>query len=808
MIESFEAFASFDQTKKDIMTRHKFHEVEDVRAAGVHRFAARLLVAGIIFASWLAHASSGVGAEPVMLAADGEPRAAIVLPAEPDAQEQTAAEELVQHIRLISGAELPVLAVGDNFDGLLPVYLGAAADAALDAPVRAAKDSPSSFALRVTPGRIDIRGLSAEGTLFGVCELLEQLGVRWYHPGELGRVLPVNLSPALQRQETVQAPSMDYRRLQHIGFGEWRHRVRLGGRGRSTGSHGLPGEQRGTGSQACVSGHHNSGTLENIIAHIRRREPSDDFFTIGMGPRDGGAYSYCECAGCTALDRGVHDPFWNVESMTDRYIWLFNQVLEATAEDYPNLHIVWYVYQRHMMPPVIQPNPRIVPVFAPINLERIRAMDNPMSPDRHILRWLIDEWHKTNPNEMYYRGYYNNLACPQFPFSQIDRVRNEIPSIHQKGINVMRVEVIDGGPSWSANTPTLYLATRLMWNVDADVDALLNEFYTLYYGPARDPMQRYHETLEAAFRDTPYMTGSSYLYFPIFLHHPRRDALREALNEAAAVLPDSESVYAARLRTVRLAWDRLEHFLDMIDARNRFDFEAAHGLIEPFDRISDELVGYVLEGHDERARSRMRMLTWRSRSGNSRSMFNRFFSQPIRSGYARTVEIGDFVAGFPDEWQFLLDPAGIGDIGGWHRPGELGGNWQPIKTFSRSWSDQGLHYYKGVAWYRQKITIPAEFEGRPLYLWFGGKDGDADIWINGHFMGSNERSPEGLPGVPGSFRPFDIPTVDADGNSVLAFGGENWVTVKIANLTLAELGTGGLLAPGMFWSPHDPDWQP
>lgn len=142
-------------------------------------------------------------------------------------------------------------------------------------------------------------------------------------------------------------------------------------------------------------------------------------------------------------------------------------------------------------------------------------------------------------------------------------------------------------------------------------------------------------------------------------------------------------------------------------------------------------------------------------------------------------------------------------MGGWKRPGELGGNWQPMKTTSRSWSDQGLHYYKGIAWYRQKVTIPEKYRGRPVYLWFGGVDEQASVWVNGTFLGTNREPVGGLPGVPGTFRPFDL-----DATSSVNFGEENWVVVRIVNKSIDELGTGGIVAPVMFWTPHDPKWAP
>jgi hypothetical protein len=183
--------------------------------------------------------------------------------------------------------------------------------------------------------------------------------------------------------------------------------------------------------------------------------------------------------------------------------------------------------------------------------------------------------------------------------------------------------------------------------------------------------------------------------------------------------------------------------------------------------------------------------------------FKRFWEPAIVSGHSRTVEMGRLVKGLEDEWDFLLDPAEIGELGGWHRPGPLGGSWQRIKTTSRSWSDQGLHDFKGVAWYRQDVVIPKAFETRPIYLWFGGVGVTAKVWVNGELLGTSREPNAGLPGAPGTFRPFDFLATDA-----IRFGESNTVSVKITNDRLAELGVGGIIAPVMFWSPHDPDWRP
>lgn len=758
----------------------------------------------------------------VLLVEKGEVRAVIVAPADRGPLRMNgvdAVEELVEHIRLISGVALPVVTnAAAAPEGLLPVRLGAQADAALDAKIRERSDLPSAFALRVTPLGVDIRGLGGSGRLFGVYELLEQLGVRWYAPGDWGRVVPRAATVSLAERETVQAPSLKIRSLggwlsPNTG---WWIRQRMGRDiERATGRHGMPGKPpQGTARQVCLSGKHAPGAVEAVVAGIREeigKNPGRR--QISMGPLDGGGC--CQCEGCRALDGDSVDPLRNAPSMTDRYIWFFNRVLAALEDDYPDLRIAWYVYAAHFFPPKhVVPNPRIIHTFAPIDLDRNRGMDNPMSPDRHIFKHIIEGWSAFKPVAMNYRGYYNNLACPQFPWSQIDRVRHEIPALHALGFDAFTVEIIR--QSWASSVITPYVAARVMWNVETDVDALLDEFYAKFYGPAETPMRAYLEGIEVAFRDTPYHTGGSAVYFPIF-DKARRDVLRRALDKAAALAPrDGEGLYGERVWAARQGFDRLELFLDMIAARNRHDYAEASRKMDAYWKVNDELANYVLEGSDLKGatmRRRLALVNLMERSASERydfipyggrdNYFKRFWEPAVVAGHFRTVEAGDLVKGLDDEWDFLIDSAEIGEIGGWQRPGPLGGNWQRLKTTSRSWSDQGLHDYKGVVWYRQHITVPDRFKERPAYLWFGGVGVRAKVWLNGILLGTSKKPNAGLPGAPGTFRPFEFFASDA-----LRFGEPNTVSVKVTNDRLAELGVGGIIAPVMFWSPRDPDWKP
>ncbi len=47
----------------------------------------------------------------------------------------------------------------------------------------------------------------------------------------------------------------------------------------------------------------------------------------------------------------------------------------------------------------------------------------------------------------------------------------------------------------------IYVFYKYHWNPNRDIDALLNEYYTLFYGPAAHPMKKFWEEVESKFRD-------------------------------------------------------------------------------------------------------------------------------------------------------------------------------------------------------------------------------------------------------------------------------------------------------------------
>lgn len=740
-----------------------------------------LLCAAALLATLLTAA-----AETVSLVNNGKAAAVIIAPATPQADETQAVSELNLYLVKITGCKLSMQSVApENLAnavaeiktrGMIPVVLGTLA---LTPEFRRAIEQqgtdPASFMLKASRDGMYIAGLSAEGTLFAVYDLLEQLGVRWFMPGDLGTVVPQSDSIGCPVGTSIQVPSFGGR---HCG-GEaaWNRHVRHGGPYFPS-SHGVNLGPEATfdkhpeyfsllngkrvAAQLCVS---NPDVVRLAIQGVKaffKQYPSEPW--VGMGPNDGSGF--CECANCRTLDSGDWDPFSNERSTTDRYIWFYNRILDGIKDEYPGKKICFYSYHTYMRPPVhIKPNPLIVPAIAPIALCRIHSMNNPICPEKSYEQTLIAGWKAVLP-EVYDRGYWFNLADPGFPFMMISRVREDIPLEKQLGIAGLRVESVG---NWGSEGPSLYIASKLMWNANADVDALLQDYADRFFGPASRPMLEYINLMDRALRDGDYHTGCSFdlpLLYPPSLRAKAARALAQAGKAAG------KGIYGQRVRIFQQSFEYLTAFLAMLEHQNAYNFAAAQKDLEQCDALIKALTAYTPP-----------MIN----PNTSRPYLQRFFRQTTEQGYKRTTNGNLLVAAFKDEWQFLLDPLKTGeDIGLW-RDGTAGNNWQTLKTTSLSWSDQGLRMYKGYAWYRQAVSIPKEYAGRRIFLWFGGIDEKARVWVNGKLVGISHDA---------AMLPFEF-----DATAAVKPGQLNMVTVQLKNETVDELGTGGILFPVFFYAP-------
>ena len=307
--------------------------------------------AGLIATSLALSAIAQVGRAQTLLVVDGQPRAVIVVSDAPAADETLAAEELREHVLKMSGATLPVVTDAQEVEGV-KILIGAAVPDTELALAGIDSDDPAAFRLRVAPHAIHITGLSPQGTLFATYELLEQLGVRWFTPGEIGTVIPATRTVRVRHQDTIQTPAFVGRILQHVvdtqmdppqrdSAQRWQRRMRTGGPG--WGRHGLgitiDAETKPelflhvNGRPVYVKVSHPE-VLRRVVARCRAElKQSPKIRYLSMGPTDAGHFGH------SPWDADDPDPLHGEASVTDRYVKFFNLVLADVQRDYPKVGI-------------------------------------------------------------------------------------------------------------------------------------------------------------------------------------------------------------------------------------------------------------------------------------------------------------------------------------------------------------------------------------------------------------------------------------------------------------------------------------
>lgn len=725
------------------------------------------------------------------LVRDGRPCGAIQhLEGEPQEIAEAAAE-LTLYLKKISGAEVPVHVLQPGAAAGPGILLGTLAE---EAGLRVAVQTVSkeAFRIRMAGDKLLLVGESPVAVRHAAYKLLETLGVRWFMPGELGEVVPHSGSVRGADTDLTDQPDAPYRRFWFGGkltAGEvlqWNKRNRnagyRGGSFRHAWGHLVPAEllqskpeyfslSRGqrTTRQLCTTHPDVAGVAAGTLAADMAASPD---WIFPAGPNDGGGL--CECASCRALDTPDYlEPSSGLPNCSDRILDFANRIAALTAKEYPDRLISFLVYSEYSRVPhqVAQIHPNVMPMFAPIRRCRLHGPDHPLCPPNQLFGQEIRGWAKMSRQLGFY-PYNYNLADALLPLSKVPAYK-----AYQKLIREVKpatlawdFETLD---AWSIYAPHLYLSARLMWDIDLDIDAAMEVFYARFYGPAAGPMRAYWQTLERAYDQTPAHAGS---FFDLHLAFTPERMAALGNHLAAAQQAASAEPFTSRVAMAAAGFQCARHFLAIRERMNACRFvEAKQEQARLFAHLE------AMAQHKDPEWTHLRY---------SKGYFETFLGRTIEGGAAALSDGGRLVLALPDQWRFAKDERDEGTAQQWFAENYDDAAWQTLKTYSASWEEQGLGWYKRrPAWYRVWIDVPADERGRDLRLWFGGIDESAEVYLNGRKLGESR----------GFACPFEFPVSDA-----LRFGQKNLIAVRCLSLGLQELGTGGILRPLMLYVPGQP----
>ncbi|WP_163541820.1 DUF4838 domain-containing protein [Occultella kanbiaonis] len=772
-------------TVRDRLNMRRRTTLQLAGAAGAAAFVGNLINAGA------AHAEPTEG-PTLRLTEDGEPRAVIVHVAGAGTGTVQAASELVEHVQLITGAVLPIVNEAPS-DGTVPIYLGAIAPDA-EATVAELGDSgvdPDGYRILADADGLQLIGHTDRATLYAAYGLLESLGVRWYMPGDLGRIAPATGTLEVAHQDAVSDPYFEVRVVSPRRYHEsgvpkvfdplepkpWNDRMRLWpvNIGAQDFPNIYPRTERPDLYLKDANGNltpHLDVTLPDALVGVvegclKILTADPDVRFISMSPVDGLPPVLEPNPDWDADD---YDPLNNSPSITDRYVNFLNLVLaELDSRGYSNFRIPFLAYANYVRPPKrFTPDPRIVIMVAPIIIDRFHAIGDAHAWERNYIADLIEGWASLG-SPILMRDYRYNLADPSLPFPMIKQVTAEMQ--YYRDHNVMGIKS-ESLPAWGYQGPAHYLYAQMAWNPDLDVEATMTEMFTDLYGRAADTMRDHFETLDAAYTEADYSTGRFY-DTPNILNAAVMRELDRSLRLAEGRARSEDANVQARVAMVRTAYEYGKAWLAMVAAFNACDMTEANRMLGVVHEVRAEAISHAP----------VIIYPWASYY-----YLDNYYGAQVADGYARTVTDGQVLAQLPDEWHAMTFPSDQGsEIGLW-KPELRTTGWMPLKTFSQSWANQGLRYYHGAMWYRTTIDLPAARPGTSAtHLWLGVVDEKARAWLNGQELpvvrnGSTLRVP------------FVFDATDA-----VVLSGENVVVIETINETVDELGTGGLVGPAMFY---------
>lgn len=469
---------------------------------------------------------------------EGNPRAALVATSMSGLLFEAAAE-LQKYIKKITGATLPIRKPGGEQEPFL-IIIGDAHQQ-YDLPVP--KLEREGYLIRTEGNKLLITGADPDGLMFGVYTFLEKCcGVRWFWPGELGEVVPRTDTLILDKIDHRAAPAFRWRdrgpggplwgqydrktKQRMLGVCErhmeevalWERRNKLGGL-KIEGGHEwgniVPPAKYGKdhpeyyalvdgrrdrdfdnfdgkhGAQLCTT---NPNLIPVFIEYFREFfNAHPDVDVLHVTPNDGGGF--CECDRCRALDTGKKLKKRPDKPVISERIFTFNNRLAQELQKiHPGKMLANMAYSWYAEPPenmVIDDH--VIPQYC---LWSCYLHWDEAKRDEHYA--LAAGWKKVARNTAIYE-YFQNGAWPDLPRIVYQKIAESLRWLHGKGIDLYQAQAGDG---FAINGLNYYIAAKLWWDVNEDVDALLEDYYEMAFGKGGPYVRRYYDRLISAWAES------------------------------------------------------------------------------------------------------------------------------------------------------------------------------------------------------------------------------------------------------------------------------------------------------------------
>ncbi len=485
----------------------------------------------------------------IRLVDSGKSDYSIAIPQQASADEIRAAEFLQFHVYNISGCSLPIVFMETPLSSPA-VYISKTNEIA----------EGDWFRVFTIENNLYIQGGKARGCVYGVSELLEQyLAVRYYSPKHVvipqshSIVLPVldisGTSPNTYRNINghfaEDANYRDFHRLHLIedmfAVGYFVHTfhklVPWQQYFRSKPEYFALMNGKRIIDQLCLTNEDVFRLTVEKLEQEMRLQPDKQFWSVSQDDN----FSHCQCANCLRIieDEG---------SAAGPVIHFVNRV----AAYFPDKIISTLAYQYSRKAPAkTKPLDNVQIMLCTIELNR----SQPIDVDKRSSSFLKDmeDWGRIS-NHIFLWDYTVNFNHHISPFPNLHTLQPNIQLFVRNQVTE-HFQQSNTGVGHTFSELKSYLIAKLLWNPNADAQAIINEFTGGFYGPAAIWIRKYMEHLQHEILSTGEWLD---IYGPPTNHQQTflsADNIRlynsyyDEAFKAVAGMP----VYELRLRTARMA---------------------------------------------------------------------------------------------------------------------------------------------------------------------------------------------------------------------------------------------------------------
>lgn len=531
----------------------------------------------------------------------------IVIPAKADAVAKEAAAQLGQYLQKMSKVSLPIVEES-GYKGNNAIFVGRT-NYAKAQNINFDELKEDGYAFKRLDNNFVIAGGSGKGVLYGVYSLLESLGFRKYTSDYT--YIPQKNEVTLPKNDVEVAPFINYRTTSYYKgdnpeYADW-HKLS------STDSWGLfvhtfqmlipPKEygkthpeyfslingKRNPVTQLCLS---NEDVFKTVVSELRKRiaqKPKAKYWSVSQNDND----KYCQCGPCTRLN----EQYGGVPSGS--IIWFANKV----AREFPDkvISTLAYWYSRTAPKNIeIEPNVNIMLC----NIESTR--EKPVFDTDPAFTHDLQDWAKISKDILIW-DYNVQFASPLSPFPNFHTIAPNIRFYTDNNVRSLFMQANNAEAEFGYLRA--YLICKLMWNPDADSNAIMNDFLDGYYGAGGPFIGQYIDIMRQSLLESGFKLNifgyardakNSYLSFDMMKKYQQLfDRAEEAVQRDSQLL---KRVQAARLP---LMFAQIEIGQNEIDTPRSFYEHTSSGAVAAKPEMK-KLVSRFVEGAKEAGIRRVR----------------------------------------------------------------------------------------------------------------------------------------------------------------------------------------------------------